>query len=257
MCRPAALLLTLSLTSLQPVSPVAAQGSQAAAPQPGPAASAPVLPEIRVLDQLIDRSGAIASVGIINRATADARLAGSALICVAKGATNPRDQEFDTPWLFAAPLWHRGTDNIVRPGANVFDLSVQGYELQNPTAPEARRHFDYVFTMIRIRTLDLANGIVDPTQARKFRQRGLEFASALADATRHDVASQFEHLRSFDDFLDCYIRVKTLSSSGAVDTARIPINAIGLIFWLANYVRPEHGQMVEEFARSVDRQTPG
>src|SRR5215208_4946071 len=86
------------------------------------AAASPSVPpsEVQVLEKLVNRDGPVATIGIINRAVNDAKLAGTALICVAKGLPSNANtgEESGGPWLFAAPLWHGTTDSTIQPGAN-------------------------------------------------------------------------------------------------------------------------------------------
>ena len=244
--------LLSSLLFVGSITPSFSQGSVTAAPQVLPASSPGAGSGISVLDKIVDRSGGIASIGIINQTNSDAVLAGTALLCNAKGVPSISNADADDSWLFGVPLWHPVQGSTIRPGPNVFDLSVQGYEIQKPDGAESKRHFNYVFKMIRTRTLDLAASIPDAPRATDLRRRGLEFARALAGASENDVPSQFQKLQSFDDFLNCRIRVRALTSTGVVETTGVAVNAIGLILWLANYVRSENFQEIEQFAHAIE-----
>jgi hypothetical protein len=250
-----ALVLSFSVVISFGYQEAAAQASQAAGLSTLPQAVPGATPgDVRILDRVVDRAGAIASIGIVNNTSSEGRLAGTALVCVAKGIQSQTvDGEEGPPWLFASPLWHGVSDSTIRPGINVFNLSIQGYDLRQPHNQEAARHFDYIFTMLRNRTIDISLGLGDTSRAIAFRQRGLDFARALAGAAQLDVASEMARLRSFDDFIGCHVRVRVLLPQGELQSNQIGMNALSVLFWLANYVRPEHERMVQDFASMLPR----
>jgi hypothetical protein len=180
-------------------------------------------PFARVLDAILARSGAVAHVGIVGAQGFDK-------FVIASYRCYVRQTE---EMLMAIPLEIRQEDRTIVPGANVFDLAIQGYFSGNPKLRAA--NFEYIFNMGPLRSREYA--ALHPDDPRPVTEAVNGWIAGLKALPESDLSETEGKLNKYDTALEHVLRARLMLASGDAESHNISLSSYTAAAWLANYLR--------------------
>ena len=186
--------------------------------------------EVKLIPRLLGRSGAVVCIGFENTSRHEATVANISLQGSARSEAPYRTM------LFGVPLSILGNDRSIRIGVSAFDIAIQGYSLDNPTGPLVRRNFEYIFKMIRARSVRIADRNSDSKSKGDFTDTALAFGRELIGLPYNDSDQAAELFGKFDAQLIHELNVKWLVNGGGLVSKHFDLNSKSVAWWLSNYV---------------------
>jgi hypothetical protein len=194
--------------------------------------------EVKLIPRLLGRSGAVVCIGFENTSRDEALVTNISLQCSA------RSESIHRAMLFGVPLSILGTDRSIKVGISAFDIVIQGYSIDDPTSPLARRNFEHIFKMIRSRLTRITNSNSDSEASGAFADAALAFGKELIAVPNNDTDECAKRFSKFDAQLTHELSVKWLVSGGEIVSKHFDLNSKSVAWWLSNYaIGTEQGLM--------------
>lgn len=195
---------------------------------------------LSVLPSLAGRSGGVGMLAITNASSHSGKFVSCYMRCdIGDGLGD------DPPMLFAVPLDFSPVDRTIFPGVNIFDVFIQGYNYgRNPTA-DLRRHVEYIFHMINVRTSEYVESL-HGNQRSDFVKASSNLFNSIVDMRKYDLLTPPAFYQELDKIFSFTLRVKIISAQGDYIKQRIKLDTLGMAQWLANYLNGTERNIIEK-----------